>query len=52
MFLLALTAAVSVTRRIGLLQERRYDERLQTSLYDLLIFRVLAVLPCFKSCAV
>jgi hypothetical protein len=35
---LALTAAVSVLRRIGSLQKRRHNERLQTSLYDLWIF--------------
>jgi hypothetical protein len=49
---LALTAAVSIPRRIGSLQKRRYNERLQTSLYDLSIFRVLAVPSVFKSCAV
>jgi hypothetical protein len=49
---LALTAEVSIPRRIGTLQKRRYDKRLQTSLYDLSIFRVPAASPCFKSCAV
>jgi hypothetical protein len=34
---LALTAAVSIPRRIGSLQKRRYNARLQTSLYDLSI---------------
>jgi hypothetical protein len=42
---LALAAAVSIPRRIGALQKRRYNERLQTSLYDLPISRVLVASP-------
>jgi hypothetical protein len=43
---LALTAAVPTRRRIGSLQERRYNERLQTSLNNLSISRV-PVFPLF-----
>jgi hypothetical protein len=35
---LALSAAVSIPRRIGSLPKRRCNKRLQTSRYDLLIF--------------